>query len=166
MTGAHRRRAAHRLVMALLLLGCAPARADVQVSGPANSPRLALKEATLVEVLAALEAEYGWRYQAPANLDRRISGTFEGAPRLVLTRLLDRYRYNFVIRAKEHSNAFEVIIVHDGAKSAAVTPPPPPRVPAVIKMPPFPMKSAAGRREESPQASRRFGGQRLPLPRP
>ena len=83
------------------------ARAEVRVSGTAEAVRIEARDATVADVLAALNAGLGLQFRSSAPLERRVSGTFAGSLRRVLARVLEGY--DFVL--KERAGTPEVVIV-------------------------------------------------------
>jgi hypothetical protein len=73
------------------------AQADVQVSGETGAIRIVANGASLGEVLDALATQYGVQSRLPPNLDRSVSGTYDGSLAQLLSRLLQGY--NFVVES-------------------------------------------------------------------
>jgi len=87
-------------IAAILLAGVLHAHsacADVNVAGSSQALQLQTHDAPVQEVLAALNASFGLRYRGVADLDRRISGTYQGSLARVVRRLLDGY--DFIVTA-------------------------------------------------------------------
>src|SRR5215211_5079700 len=87
-------------IAAILLAGVLHAHsacADVNVAGSSEALQLQTHDAPVQEVLAALNASFGLRYRGVADLDRRISGTYQGSLARVVRRLLDGY--DFIVTA-------------------------------------------------------------------
>jgi hypothetical protein len=92
------RRAAPRFMFAILLSAfvqalSSPVRGEVRMQGDANALHLYLRDATVEEALTALSAEFNVRCRTPAILDRRLTGTYGGSLRQVISRLLDGYDF-------------------------------------------------------------------------
>jgi hypothetical protein len=92
----------HQLgLRAAIVLGVAlatastPALAEIQVSGTPQAVRIDARDAPLEEILAALNHAFGVHYQLSVNLDKQLSGTYEGSLKQVLTGILRGY--NFVL---------------------------------------------------------------------
>lgn len=81
------------LAATFLLLWQPHARAEVVMTGTPEAVRLEANQASLREILAALENSYGVRYRASIDLDRPITGTFSGSLARVIAHLLDGYDY-------------------------------------------------------------------------
>ena len=114
--------------MALGVLAAAivsTARAEVRVSGSADAVELVVQDASLDEVLEELGEQFKFRYRTAADLDRRISGTYQGPLRRVIARLLDRH--NYVISVKRPTDPLELVVLGAGGK----TPKPAPGLPAI-----------------------------------
>jgi hypothetical protein len=109
----HRLRARTLFLAAAVAAGAAqPAAAEVRVSGHAGSIQLLAQDATVEEVLAALNESFGLQYRARGSLDRLVSGTYSGSLRRVVWRVLDGY--DFMVQS---SNAHLGVVVV-GASSA------------------------------------------------
>ena len=137
-----RRRAYAGLVIVLAaLMAVRAARAEVLVSGDAIDVTVEVQDATVEDVMVALQARFGLRYRSTAPLARRISGTHQGPLSRVVARVLDGY--DFVLE----TNTADVEVTVYGAvkqqESNAATSVP--RIaPAAAAKPP----SAPSRREE------------------
>jgi hypothetical protein len=83
------------LLGAALAVAPAPVFAEMQVSGTPKAVTIEARDAPLEEILAALNRAFGVHYQVSVNLDKRLSGTYEGSLPQVLTAIL--HGYNFVI---------------------------------------------------------------------
>jgi hypothetical protein len=81
------------LLGAALAVAPAPVLAEMQVSGTANAVRIDAQDAPLEEVLAALNRAFGVHYQLSVNLDKRLSGTYEGSLPQVLRGILNGYNF-------------------------------------------------------------------------
>jgi hypothetical protein len=98
---------------AAILLGAALAiaptlvLAEIQVRGSPDAVRIEARDTPVEEILAALNRAFGMHYQLSANLDKRLSGTYVGSLRRVLTRILDGY--NFVLKTDNGTIAVTVL---------------------------------------------------------
>jgi len=114
------------LLLVLPPLVCAaPARSEVSVEGTPAALRVKAEQASLLEVLGALEARLGVRHSALIALDDvKFGGTYSGTLEDVLRRLLAGL--NYVIKTQEAE--IEVVIVGrpGDAPPAFVDKPPPP----------------------------------------
>ena len=72
-----------------LAAGNKAAHAQVQVGGQPDAVRIEARDATLREVLDALQANFNLRYRSDDVLDTRITGTFSGPLRRVAAHILD-----------------------------------------------------------------------------
>jgi hypothetical protein len=94
-------RSPHYGVRIAVLLGAglavapAPVLAEMQVSGTPEAVRVEAGDALLEEILAALNSAFGVHYRLSVNLDKRLSGTYEGSLPEVLKGILNGY--NFVL---------------------------------------------------------------------
>lgn len=68
-----------------------PADAETRISGNSDAIRVEVREASLEEVLAALEAKFNLRCRAKVPLGRAVNGVFSGSLSRVIARLLDGY---------------------------------------------------------------------------
>jgi hypothetical protein len=83
------------LLGAALAVAPAPVLAEMQVSGSAEAVTIQAGDASLEEILAALNRAFGVRYELSVNLDKSLSGTYEGSLPEVLKGILNGY--NFVL---------------------------------------------------------------------
>ncbi len=110
-------------IPAALLLGAAlaiaptPVLAEMQVRGSPEAVRIEARDTPVEEILAALSRAFGMHYELSAKLDKRLSGTYVGSLRRVVTRVLDGY--NFVLKTDNGSIAVTVL----GTPSAAAAVP-------------------------------------------
>jgi hypothetical protein len=81
------------LLGAALIVAPAPVLAETQVSGTPKAVRIEARDAPLEEILAALNSAFGVHYQLSVNLDKRLTGTYEGFLPQVLARILNGYRF-------------------------------------------------------------------------
>jgi hypothetical protein len=81
------------LLGAALVVAPAPVLAEMQVSGTPKAVRIEARDAPLAEILAALNRAFGVHYQLSVNLDKRLTGTYEGSLTQVLTRILNGYKF-------------------------------------------------------------------------
>jgi hypothetical protein len=69
------------------------AHSQVQVGGQPEAVHIEARDATLREVLDALQANFNLRYRSNDLLDTRMTGTFNGPLRRVAVRILDGYDF-------------------------------------------------------------------------
>jgi hypothetical protein len=81
------------LLGAALAVAPAPVLAEIQVSGTPKIVRIEGRDAPLEEILAALNRAFGVHYQLSVNLDKRLTGTYEGSLPQVLARILNGYKF-------------------------------------------------------------------------
>ena len=90
-------------VVAALVAGLAApsvtAMAAAQVSGSPQSVSVDAQNSSLKDILSALGKQFNIHYQSTANLDKQLSGTYEGSLRRVVARLLEGY--NFIITTNQ-----------------------------------------------------------------
>jgi hypothetical protein len=103
----------HQLgLRAAIVLGVAPAiapspvLAEMQVSGTPQAVRIDARDAPLEEILAGLSRAFGVHYQLSVNLNKRLSGTYEGSLPQVLTGVLNGY--NFILYRENGAMAVTV----------------------------------------------------------
>ena len=72
------------------------ARAEIQITGESDAIKVEAKEASVEEVLIALNKAYGLQYRSSANLSRSVSGTFAGSLQQVVSRVLLLQGYDFI----------------------------------------------------------------------
>jgi len=105
------------LVCSSSLLFSGIAFAAPQVSGTPQALRIEAQNTSIKDVLAALNREFHVAVATSTNLDREITGTYQGSLQRVLDRILEGY--NFVV--KSAGGHFEVTVLgtRDG-KSTSV----------------------------------------------
>ena len=130
LSGAMRIRNAVLAISAFGLLSTVPtfAHAETHVAGEPAALRVEAQNAPLQEVLTALRSSFGLKYQTSTDLNRSVSGTYNGSLRDVITRLLDGY--DFFVR--KVGDDFEVVVVGFSASSGTA---PTPIVAAPIRRP-------------------------------
>src|SRR5947209_20562657 len=89
------------------LLNSAATRAETTLAGDRASLRVAVADASVAEVLAALGARFDLSFRASAALDHQLNGSYSGSLHSVLSRVLNGY--DFIIKTEaEH---IDVIVV-------------------------------------------------------
>jgi hypothetical protein len=90
-------------VVAALVAGLAApsvtAMAAAQVRGSPQNVSVDAQNSSLKDILSALGKQFNIHYQSTANLDKQLSGTYEGSLRRVVARLLEGY--NFIITTNQ-----------------------------------------------------------------
>jgi hypothetical protein len=90
-------------VVAALVAGLAApsitAMAAPQVSGSPQNVSIDAQNSSLKDILSALGKQFNIHYQSKANLDKQLTGTYEGSLRRVVARLLEGY--NFIITTNQ-----------------------------------------------------------------
>jgi hypothetical protein len=110
---------------AAILLGAAlaiapmPVLAEMQVRGSPDAVRIEARDAPVEEILAALSRAFGLHYQLSTNLDKRLSGTYVGPLRRVVTRILDGY--NFILKTDNGSIVVTVLGTPGAAAAVPVS---------------------------------------------
>jgi hypothetical protein len=105
------------LLGAALAVAPTPVLAEIQVGGTPKAVRIEARDAPLEEILAALNRAFGVHYQVSVNLDKRLSGTYEGSLPQVLTGILSGY--NLILYTDNGAMAVTVL----GAANAPGTSP-------------------------------------------
>jgi len=90
-------------------------RAAVSVDGDSAFVHLEASNASISEILSALETAFHIRHRTSVPLDRAISGTYRGPLRRVLSRVLDGFNYYVASTAE---GTVEITVV--GRPGAAV----------------------------------------------
>jgi hypothetical protein len=121
-------------VSSVALLGGAGALAQVRVEGRPDAVHIDARDASLHEVLEALQTRFNLRYHADDALDSRMTGTFNGPLPRVTARILDGYDFAIKITPQD----LDVLILRQHGPSVA----PAPAV-AKPKAPPAPIMTAA-----------------------
>src|SRR6185369_9250964 len=116
-----------------MLIAARTARAEVAVSGDADDVTIEMQDATVEDVMAALQLNFGLRYRSTAPLARRISGTQSGPLPRVVARVLDGY--DFVLETSATDIEVTVYSAVRQQESAAATSAPRTGRPAVTKPP-------------------------------
>jgi hypothetical protein len=120
------------LAVALLVCLSAAARAQIRVEGRADAVRMEVVDATLGDVLGALQARFGLRYRSNGALDAVRTAKLHAPLRRVVARLLEGY--DFVITVTPAG--IDVLILQQSAVASVVIPragsPPVPAPPAPV----------------------------------
>jgi hypothetical protein len=103
------------LAVAGLAVAPTSAFAEARVRGNPNAVSVEAKDASVEEILVALTDAFDVHFRSSANLDKRLTGTYEGTLQQVVTRLLRGY--NFVMKSGEQG--IEVTLLGTG-KTVAV----------------------------------------------
>jgi hypothetical protein len=130
LSGAMRIRNAVLAISAFSLLTnvATVAHAETHVAGEPAALRVEAQNASLQEVLTALRTSFGLQYRISTDLNRSVSGSYNGSLREVITRLLDGY--DFFVR--KVGDDLEVVVVGFSASSGTA---PKPDVAAPIRRP-------------------------------
>jgi hypothetical protein len=128
-------------ILSGVLLACVSqsARSEVWVEGTSESVRVEARNSSIDEILAALGATVDLRFSTSPELDRVVTGSFQGPLWQVLARLLEGYDY--VVTASP-SGSLRVLFVSRRTRNAKGSPPSardaasamvPPRLPDSIR---------------------------------
>jgi hypothetical protein len=102
-------------LVAALAITPASALAAVQVSGNPQAVSITAQNTSIEEILSALVQEFNLHYSSSVNLERRITGTYQGSLRRVLTRILEGY--NFVVKMSDGRIQLTVLGTQLGTKN-------------------------------------------------
>jgi hypothetical protein len=129
------------VVAAMLLAAPAPVLAAVQVSGNPQAVRIEAQNTSIADILAALGRDFGVKYTSSTDLDRQITGTYEGPLQRVLGRVLEGY--NFVVKTRDGRIDLTVLGTRGGPGTvvAAATPGAPKAAPVAAPTAPPPLKA-------------------------
>lgn len=96
--------------------------AAARVSGDPQAVRIEAQNTSIGEILSALGHEFNVHYSSSANLEKQLSGTYQGSLQRVLTRVLQGY--NFIVRTKDGRIEVTVLGTRNasGTAEAAATP--------------------------------------------
>jgi hypothetical protein len=133
-------RAAATLATALAITP-ASALAAAQVSGNPQAVSITAQNTSIEEILSVLSHEFSVHYNSSVNLERRLTGTYQGSLQRVLTRVLEGY--NFVIKMSDDRTELTVLgmrNVHDTVEGLVPAPMPSPS----SVSPPVPNSKAVG----------------------
>lgn len=84
-----------------ICLAVAPAAtfAAPQVSGSSQAVSINAQNSSIKDVLFALRQKFNLKFRSSANIDKQLTGTYQGSLLRVVTRLLEGY--NFIIRSNQ-----------------------------------------------------------------
>jgi hypothetical protein len=94
--------------------------AGTQVSGNPAAVRVEAQDASVEEILTALTRKFDVQFRSSADLDKRLTGTYEGTLLGVVTRVLSGY--NSVVKSGE--KGLEVVLLGSAKTFAVIGPPP------------------------------------------
>ena len=94
------------------------AHAQVEVEGQTEAVHIEARDATLREVLDALQANFSLRYRSNDQLDTRMTGKFNGPLRRVAARILDGYDFAMKITPQ----GIDVLVMGQSSFAAASMP--------------------------------------------
>jgi hypothetical protein len=99
------------IAFAVLLVTSVSSFGETQIRGDVQAVSVVAQDARVDEVLSALSDRFSVRFQSSADLDKRVTGTFEGPLAQVISHILRGY--NFVIKSNEQR--LEVTLLGSGA---------------------------------------------------
>jgi hypothetical protein len=119
-TRTHTRRrgtqAAAVIVAAALAAAQTPALAGATITGDPEAVTLDAQDSSIGEILAGLARDFNVHYRSSTDLNRHITGTYQGSLRQVVARVLGGY--NFIVASSR--GGMEVTIF--GAQNAGAAP--------------------------------------------
>lgn len=92
------------------------ASAEVKIGGNPEAVHLEVRDASLHDVLAALQERFKLRYRAVDALETQMTGVFDGPLRRVVPRLLSGYNYAIQITP----DSVDVLVLTSQGPSVAV----------------------------------------------
>ena len=104
------------IVSAIVLAFGRTASAEVRVAGKADAVHLEVHDASLHEVLAALQERFNLHYRTVDALDARMTGVFDGSLRRVVARLLNGHDYAMQVTA----DGLDILVMSVQGPSPAV----------------------------------------------
>jgi hypothetical protein len=107
------------------------ARADVTIHGGVDAVRLEARDSSIAEVLATLGQSFSLQYPKLTDLDRPVSGSFEGPLSQVISQVLKGYDY--ILKSSE-PDRMEILLIRSSSPNAHKAPVVP--APANVQSPP------------------------------
>ncbi|QAU45801.1 hypothetical protein [Bradyrhizobium guangzhouense] len=92
------------------------ASAEVKVAGRPDAVHLEVHDASLHDVLAALQERFNLRYRSADALEAQVTGVFDGPLRRVVARLLSGHDYAMQVTA----DSIDVLVLASQGPSATV----------------------------------------------
>lgn len=105
------------MLVAGMLVAPLPARAELSLAGAPAAIRLEAEDASLEEILLALQASFNLRYRTLAALDGPVSGSYRGPLAQVAAQLLERY--DFVMKVSAQNVDISVLRRHAESRPAS-----------------------------------------------
>ncbi len=97
-------------------LAAAPAMADTQVRGNPQAASVQAQNATVEEILVALSNEFNVQFRSSADLNKRLTGTYEGSLQQVVSHVLKGY--DFVV--KSGTGGVEITLLGAGKSTKVI----------------------------------------------
>lgn len=104
------------IVSAIVLASGRTASSEVKVAGRSDAVHLEVHEASLHDVLAALQERFNLRYRTVGALEVQMTGVFDGPLRRVVARLLSGHDYAMQVTA----DGVDVLVLASQGPSATV----------------------------------------------
>jgi hypothetical protein len=98
---------------ACLAVGPAEAFTTVQVRGSSKDVSINAQNSSIKDVLSALGGKFNLQFQSSTNLDKQLTGTYQGSLLRVVSRLLEGY--NFIIRSNQDRLEVTVLGIQNGS---------------------------------------------------
>jgi len=93
-----------------------PAYCDTRVSGSLDAARVEAHESSIAEILNELSKSLPVRYRTSVELNRTVTGTFEGPALKILSRVLQEYDY---ILKRSGAGELEVVVIKPGGRDTS-----------------------------------------------
>jgi hypothetical protein len=96
------------------------ALAELQVGGSPQAVSIDAQNTSIKEILDALGKTFGVHFQSSANLDKQLTGTYEGSLPRVLMRILEGY--NVILKTSQDRIEVTVLGTQNAPATAGVSP--------------------------------------------
>lgn len=104
------------IVSTIVLTFGRTALAEVKIAGRPDAVHLEVHDASLHDVLAALQEHFNLRYRTTLALEAQMTGVFDGPLRRVVARLLSGHDYAMQVTA----DSLDVLVLSSQGQGAAV----------------------------------------------
>lgn len=148
MSGIARLRRQHNwgaAALAITLMVPGAAFASTRITGSDQSVSVNAEDSSIKEVLSALSKQFKLQFESSANLDKQVTGTYQGSLQRVVARLLEGY--NFFMRTNEGVLEITVLGTQNGPTIAGTQP----AVSRVTATPVEPQKTSTFTQAQKPQ---------------
>jgi hypothetical protein len=132
-----------------LAIAPTPVLAKVQVGGSPEAVSIDAQNTSIKEILEALGNAFDVHYQSSANLEKQLTGTYEGSLQRVVMRVLEGY--NVVV--KTNNGRIEITVLGTRNAPAMAGASPASTASKAAQTPPAPLASSASNAAERPAAT-------------